>query len=64
MVRNIVGSLIFVGRGKKPVEWMSELLEAKDRRLAAPTFPPDGLYLTGVDYDAKWGLPGTRRESC
>jgi tRNA pseudouridine38-40 synthase len=36
---------------------MSELIDARDRRLAAPTFSPDGLYLFEVRYDARWNLP-------
>lgn len=50
MVRNIVGSLVYVGQGRKPVSWMEELLAVCDRSHAAPTFAPDGLYLTAVDY--------------
>jgi tRNA pseudouridine38-40 synthase len=61
MVRNIVGALVYVGAGRKPVEWIAELLAARDRTRAAPTFAPDGLYFTGADYDAVHGLPGTRR---
>ncbi len=57
MVRNIVGCLVYVGKGKYPPEWMGQLLASRDRRLAAPTFSPDGLYLAGVGYDTKWGLP-------
>jgi len=57
MVRNIVGSLIQVGNGNRPAEWIGELLAGRDRELAAPTFSPDGLYLARVDYDARWGLP-------
>ncbi len=57
MVRNIVGSLVYVGAGRQPVPWIGELLEARDRKRAAPTFDAAGLYLTGVDYDAHWGLP-------
>ena len=56
MVRNIVGCLIYVGKGKHPPGWMSELMDARDRRLAAPTFSPDGLYLFEVRYDARWNL--------
>lgn len=59
MVRNIVGSLIQVGIGMRPVEWMAELLASGQRQLAAPTFSPDGLYLAKVDYDARWALPAT-----
>lgn len=57
MVRNLVGSLVYVGKGKHPPAWIKELLEHRDRRLAAPTFAPDGLYLAGVGYEAKWELP-------
>ncbi len=45
MVRNIVGSLIFIGNGSKDAQWMKEILESGDRDQAAPTFMPDGLYL-------------------
>ena len=57
MVRNIVGCLVQVGAGRKPASWVAELLVARDRRLAAPTFAPDGLYLVRVRYDARFGLP-------
>ena len=57
MVRNIVGSLLFVGSGRRPPNWIGELLESKDRSLAAPTFMPDGLYLAKISYDQKWSLP-------
>lgn len=57
MVRNIVGSLIVVGTGNQPPEWMEQILAGKDRSKAAPTFMPDGLYLARIDYDPKWGLP-------
>jgi len=57
MIRNIVGSLVYVGAGKHPPGWMAELLASRDRRNAAPTFAPDGLYLAGVRYDARWKLP-------
>lgn len=57
MVRNIVGSLIQVGSGNRPGDWIAELLAGRNRELAAPTFSPDGLYLAKVDYDARWGLP-------
>ena len=57
MVRNIVGCLVYVGKGGHPPQWMAEVLEGRDRKLAAPTFAPDGLYLRRITYDAKWGLP-------
>ncbi len=52
MVRNIVGSLLVVGRGQQPPSWVSALLASKDRRLAAPTAPPDGLYFIHAGYPA------------
>jgi tRNA pseudouridine38-40 synthase len=60
MVRNIVGSLVYVGAGKRTAVWFAEVLASRDRRLAAPTFMPDGLYLSGVEYDPAFGLPGFR----
>jgi tRNA pseudouridine38-40 synthase len=57
MVRNIVGSLVYVGSGRQPVGWMRQLLEGRDRTHAAPTFSPAGLYLTAVEYDPAWALP-------
>lgn len=61
MVRNIVGSLVYVGKGRHDTGWMNELLNTRDRKLAAPTFEAAGLYLTGVDYDAEWNLPQRER---
>ena len=57
MIRNIMGCLVLIGQGKKPPEWIAEVLAARDRRSAAPTFSPDGLYFLGPRYDAKWGIP-------
>ena len=57
MVRNIVGSLIQVGIGNAAEAWVGEVLAARNRDLAAPTFSPDGLYLAKIDYDARWNLP-------
>ena len=57
MVRNLVGTLVYVGKGKHPPEWVTELLRSKDRTKSAPTFGPEGLYLEKIDYEAKWGLP-------
>jgi tRNA pseudouridine38-40 synthase len=51
MVRNLVGSLVEVGRGAQPVGWLRSLLEAKDRTAAARTFPAQGLCLWSVAYD-------------
>jgi tRNA pseudouridine38-40 synthase len=57
MVRNIVGSLLMVGRGERPEAWMGELLAARDRTQAGPTAPAEGLLFVGPLYPAKWGLP-------
>ena len=57
MVRNMVGSLVYVGQGKHPPEWISQLLHSRDRKLAAPTFSATGLYLVGVRYEKRWQLP-------
>ena len=57
MVRNIVGSLVYVGDSRQPPEWIADLLAPRDRRNAAPTFMPDGLYLAGIEYDRAFTLP-------
>ncbi len=57
MIRNLMGCLLVVGRGEQPVEWISEVLQARNRKVAAPTFSPDGLYFLGPRYEAHWGLP-------
>jgi tRNA pseudouridine38-40 synthase len=57
MVRNLVGTLVYVGKGKHPPSWVKELLDSRERARAAPTFGPEGLYLEKIEYDAKWGLP-------
>jgi tRNA pseudouridine38-40 synthase len=49
-VRNMVGTLSLVGKGKWSVADVKAALEARDRRAGGPTCPPEGLYLTGVDY--------------
>ncbi len=50
MVRNIVGTLVEVGRGKQTPEWIGDVIDACDRRAAGPTAPPHGLFLVRVDY--------------
>jgi tRNA pseudouridine38-40 synthase len=57
MVRNIVGCLVYVGKGKYSPDWIQSLLESRNRTDAAPTFSADGLYLAGVKYDSEWQLP-------
>ncbi|SDJ94815.1 tRNA pseudouridine38-40 synthase [Ferrimonas sediminum] len=59
MVRNIVGSLMTVGKGEQPVEWISELLAAKDRNLASATSKAEGLYLVQVDYPEQFAIPAS-----
>ena len=57
MIRNLMGCLVAIGQGKQPPDWMAEVLAARSRDAAAPTFSPDGLYFLGPRYDAHWGLP-------
>ncbi len=57
MIRNLMGCLIAIGQGKRSPGWILEVLAARDRDAAAPTFSPDGLYFLGPRYDAHWGLP-------
>ena len=57
MVRNIVGTLVYVGKGKHPPKWAKTVLDSRDRARAAPTFGPEGLYLEAVEYDARWSIP-------
>jgi tRNA pseudouridine38-40 synthase len=57
MIRNIMGCLMAVGQGLKPPEWIRDVIAARDRDAAAPTFSPNGLYFLGPVYDARWQLP-------
>ncbi len=57
MVRNILGCLVAVGSGRRTPAWLAEVLAARNRDLAAPTFAPDGLYFLGPYYDAEHGIP-------
>ncbi|MBL0423217.1 tRNA pseudouridine(38-40) synthase TruA [Ramlibacter sp. AW1] len=57
MIRNIMGCLLAVGQGLQPPAWMAQVRDARSRRVAAPTFSPDGLYFLGPVYDPAWGLP-------
>jgi tRNA pseudouridine38-40 synthase len=56
MVRNIVGVLLAIGRGEQALDWTRELLELRDRTLAAATAPASGLYLVGVRYPEVYGI--------
>ncbi|MBI3384185.1 MAG: tRNA pseudouridine(38-40) synthase TruA [Aquabacterium sp.] len=57
MIRNIMGCLLMVGTGVQPASWVLDVLQARDRKVAAPTFSPDGLYFLGPRYDPSYGLP-------
>lgn len=57
MVRNLVGTLVCIGKGERAPGWIDELFRMQDRKLAAPTFSPDGLYFRGPVYEPHWGLP-------
>ena len=57
MVRNITGSLLCIGAGEQPVDWMAHLLTLKDRAKAATTAKPNGLYLVDVTYPEHFGIP-------
>jgi tRNA pseudouridine38-40 synthase len=50
MVRNIVGSVVGVGRGAHSPGWLAEVLASKDRRRAGPTAPARGLFLVRILY--------------
>lgn len=58
MIRNLVGTLVYVGNGRRPVSWVQEVLEAKSRVNAGSTFMPDGLYLTGIEYPPQYPVGG------
>jgi tRNA pseudouridine38-40 synthase len=60
MVRNLVGSLVYVGAGRLDRAGLATVFASKDRRTAAPTFAPDGLYLSAIEYDPAFALPQPR----
>lgn len=57
MIRNIMGCLLAIGQGNHPPEWMAEVLAARRRDVAAPTFSPNGLYFLGPVYEDRYDLP-------
>ena len=61
-VRNMVGALVYIGKGKYPPGHMRRLLERRDRALAPPTFSPSGLYLRAIAYGRQWRLPAEDRQ--
>jgi tRNA pseudouridine38-40 synthase len=56
-VRNLMGALLAVGASVRDEAWLVAVLAARDRSLAAPTFPADGLYFVGPYYDPAHGIP-------
>src|SRR5690606_10494620 len=58
MVRNIVGSLLPIGRGERDPGWLGELLAGRDRSVAGPTAPASGLCFLAPLYPREWPLPG------
>jgi len=57
MVRIISGSLIKIGREERPVDWLVQLLEGRDRTLSGMTAPPQGLCFLQASYPEQWGIP-------
>jgi len=57
MVRNITGTLAAVGQGEQDIDWISTVLESRDRKAGGIAAPPHGLTLVGVDYPESFGLP-------
>ena len=60
-IRNMMGAILYIGKGNYPSNYIEELLLSKDRTKSPPTFLPDGLYLSGVDYDARYAFPFMHR---
>lgn len=61
MVRNLVGVLAEIGAGAREPEWARDVLMARDRTKGGPTAPPDGLYLSAVEYPASFNIPAVSR---
>lgn len=61
MVRNIVGNLIEIGRGKKKINWMKDLLLSKDNKKSVKIVSSIGLYLVDVEYPKKYSFPKIKR---
>lgn len=62
MVRNIVGTLLEIGTGQRPVSWMQDVLDARQRAAAGQSAPPGGLYFMRADYPEEFGLPVMPRQ--
>jgi tRNA pseudouridine38-40 synthase len=63
MVRNIVGTLVAVGKGKQSITWPGEILALRDRTAAGMTAPPQGLFLVQVEY-SPLSESGVRNAGC
>jgi len=63
MVRNIAGVLMQIGAGEREPAWAQEVLQARDRRQGGVTAPPDGLYLTEIEYPAPYKIPHLARDT-
>jgi tRNA pseudouridine38-40 synthase len=63
MIRNLMGCLVAIGSGRRAPGWIADVLAARDRDAAAPTFPPDGLYFAGAQYDPRHRIPGAPAEA-
>ncbi len=57
MVRNIMGTLVAIGRGEKRPEWVAGVLQSGDRKSGGVTAPPHGLTLIGVQYPEQFRIP-------
>ena len=57
MIRNIMGCLLAIGQGSHAPDWLADVIAARSRGAAAPTFSPDGLYFLGPVYEERYGLP-------
>lgn len=62
MVRNISGTLLAIGSGHRPVDWIQEVLEARQRAAAGETAPAYGLYFMRADFPDRFALPVPRRD--
>ena len=63
MIRNVMGCLVAIGSGRHAPGWMAEVLAARSREAAAPTFAAEGLYFVGPHYDAHHGIPAASLET-
>lgn len=63
MVRNIAGVLMQIGAAEREPEWTRDVLAARDRRQGGVTAPPDGLYLTEIEYPPQFNVPCLKRDA-